>query len=988
MAKQTINIGVAANDNTGDPLRTAFTKINDNFDEIYTVGPVSTNIEINDNTISSTNSNGNIIFDPAGTGTVKIEGPTTANGIITVNSTFSGNVIPTANGTQTLGNLSNRWGNVFISGNGIRLGNLLLKETDSKLEIYATDGITNAILSANSTTSGAVLENGNAVVSLAASGNITLFASGSATPVVVSPALLSVPALTATGNVSSGNVSGTTGTFTTVAGTLSTASQTAITSVGTLTALTVTGNVSTGNVSATGIAGTLSTAAQTAITSVGTLTSLAVTGNVSTGNVSGTAGTFSDITSGSGTLTFNSAGADKDIKFSGDTQTNLLVLDAGTDTVNIGTATPVTGAIVNIASTNSIVMPKGTTGERPGTGTVGMVRFNTTSDSLEQYSSTGWTPMGSVFTVIASDSFAGDGSTTAFTLTDSQTTASCIVTINGIVQTPTTAYSVSTTTLTFTEAPVSGDAIEVRKLTTTSTATSLSNAAQSAKIEVVEAQGYINVTGNIVPISNNVGSLGNVSRYWHDVWVGPGSLYVNGQKVVEDISGTITVSADVNENLQLKVTGTGDLELAPGAAGLIQLKGNVEISNGVSIAQAGGGNVTFSNGLATDSITAKTTNTNLGLSGNGTGYVNIADDCTITGNLTVSGTTTTVSSATLNVTDKNITVANGAVDSAAADGAGLTVAGASATLLYTHSGTKWEMNKPLEVTGNVSTGNVSGTAGTFTDVYGTIGTAAQASITSVGTLTALTVTGNVSAGNVSATGIAGTLSTASQTAITSVGTLTSLAVTGNVSGGNLSVSTGQVTATTYTSVGAQTHTTAANGNITLNPHGTGIITLSAPQVFFEDGSFQTSAYNEMYNIRTSDSSTISSTNTDAFGVGPSLTADHTYEFTAFLTLTNSSTGNITINTSTVGTVEYLRAQFTGSAPSTAMIAFPIIATGNVDTGLNTAATYHIMLVGYCKATTTGRLNFKVSTSSGTVTVLTGSNFRFIDKLSTTVGNVA
>lgn len=35
MAKQTINIGSAANDGTGDPLRTAFDKINDNFDELY-----------------------------------------------------------------------------------------------------------------------------------------------------------------------------------------------------------------------------------------------------------------------------------------------------------------------------------------------------------------------------------------------------------------------------------------------------------------------------------------------------------------------------------------------------------------------------------------------------------------------------------------------------------------------------------------------------------------------------------------------------------------------------------------------------------------------------------------------------------------------------------------------------------------------------------------------------------------------------------------
>ena len=35
MAKQTVNIGSAANDGTGDPLRTAFDKINDNFDELY-----------------------------------------------------------------------------------------------------------------------------------------------------------------------------------------------------------------------------------------------------------------------------------------------------------------------------------------------------------------------------------------------------------------------------------------------------------------------------------------------------------------------------------------------------------------------------------------------------------------------------------------------------------------------------------------------------------------------------------------------------------------------------------------------------------------------------------------------------------------------------------------------------------------------------------------------------------------------------------------
>ena len=35
MAKQTINIGTSANKGDGEPLRTAFDKINDNFDELY-----------------------------------------------------------------------------------------------------------------------------------------------------------------------------------------------------------------------------------------------------------------------------------------------------------------------------------------------------------------------------------------------------------------------------------------------------------------------------------------------------------------------------------------------------------------------------------------------------------------------------------------------------------------------------------------------------------------------------------------------------------------------------------------------------------------------------------------------------------------------------------------------------------------------------------------------------------------------------------------
>ena len=46
--KQTINIGTAANDGTGDALRTAMDKVNDNFSEIYSTGGDSLKIKFID----------------------------------------------------------------------------------------------------------------------------------------------------------------------------------------------------------------------------------------------------------------------------------------------------------------------------------------------------------------------------------------------------------------------------------------------------------------------------------------------------------------------------------------------------------------------------------------------------------------------------------------------------------------------------------------------------------------------------------------------------------------------------------------------------------------------------------------------------------------------------------------------------------------------------------------------------------------------------
>ena len=73
MTQQVINIGASANDGTGDPLRQAFTKINNNFSELYARGAAGSNFDLSDNDIEAINSNGGINLIPNGTGKVVVE---------------------------------------------------------------------------------------------------------------------------------------------------------------------------------------------------------------------------------------------------------------------------------------------------------------------------------------------------------------------------------------------------------------------------------------------------------------------------------------------------------------------------------------------------------------------------------------------------------------------------------------------------------------------------------------------------------------------------------------------------------------------------------------------------------------------------------------------------------------------------------------------------------------------------------------------------
>lgn len=97
MAQLIIDTGTAANDGTGDPLRTAFTETNTNFTAIYTAGPVDSNVRITDNTILTLNTNGNLVLAPNGVGKV----------------VANVDIVPNSANIKNLGSSTARWSTVY-----------------------------------------------------------------------------------------------------------------------------------------------------------------------------------------------------------------------------------------------------------------------------------------------------------------------------------------------------------------------------------------------------------------------------------------------------------------------------------------------------------------------------------------------------------------------------------------------------------------------------------------------------------------------------------------------------------------------------------------------------------------------------------------------------------------------------------------------------------------------------------------------------------
>jgi hypothetical protein len=508
-----------------------------------------TTLDAGTTTTAALNStNGNITTLEAGT-------TTTA----TLNAT-TGNVTTLDAGTTTSATLNATTGNITTLGAGTTT-TATLNSTTGNITTLGVETTTTTTL--NSTT-----------------GNITTLSAGTTT--------------TATLNSTTGNI--TTLTSTTInAGTTTTAvlnNTTANITSGAATTF-VSTNLSSGNAQiASGYADNFPIGANTA--APGRFTTVVATGvTTSAGNIVGNSGTASTNTT-TGALVLSGTGgaaiggnlnvgqsaifnttkaANYDFIVRGDNDDTLIWARPSStyDAVIIGnsatTSTLVTGAKLIVNTTDSIIVPVGTTAQRPGsaggTDTAGMIRFNTSTGELEYYDGVGWNNTGTTFTVIAADSFDGDDTTTIFTLSAAATTNSCIISINGVVQIPSTAYSVSGTTLTFTSPPATGDKIDVRRLTTTSTITILQSqngyvaadaqndsliisAGPSSLVERlrVHTNGNVNVSGNLVLGANIIagGTNGTAGQFLSSTGTGLSWVSLSASSISNGTSNVTVAS--------------------------------------------------------------------------------------------------------------------------------------------------------------------------------------------------------------------------------------------------------------------------------------------------------------------------------------------------------------------------------------------------------------------------------------------------------------
>ena len=148
MAQEVINIGVQADDGTGDTIRGAGIKINSNFTELYATSFAQTSIGFVENEISATQSNADLVLKPSGTGAILFPG-----------IRFNNNNIETVNANDNLILRANGTGSVVIDGLGF--SGTSIHATDSSIVNINENLIVGGTLSAGATTFAGTVQTGS-----------------------------------------------------------------------------------------------------------------------------------------------------------------------------------------------------------------------------------------------------------------------------------------------------------------------------------------------------------------------------------------------------------------------------------------------------------------------------------------------------------------------------------------------------------------------------------------------------------------------------------------------------------------------------------------------------------------------------------------------------------------------------------------------------------------------------------------------------------
>ena len=303
MTQQIIDVGATANDGTGEPLRQAFTAVNDNFTQIWTAGPVGTNVKISGNIVTTTVTNLGLTLAGNGIGNIQA----------------NSSIVPGTSGVYDLGAPDNKFQYIYgdyLVGNGALITGIVANTSYNNANVAAflptyTGNLvsltgpvitTSNITGGNIATSGVVSAAGNitgntitgnslrSLGTISAAGNITTAANVSANYFIGNGALLT--GITAT-NISAAALTGTTLSsnvlysslqvvddllYLDVVGNITTTGQFVGSGAG---LTTIPGANVSGQVANALVARTVYANAQPNITSVGVLTSLSATGNIS-----------------------------------------------------------------------------------------------------------------------------------------------------------------------------------------------------------------------------------------------------------------------------------------------------------------------------------------------------------------------------------------------------------------------------------------------------------------------------------------------------------------------------------------------------------------------------------------------------------------------------------------------------------------------------------------------------------------------------------